>query len=72
MAFIPYIPDELIPPEHQVPDEDHIIRIHGVHPASMKQHFDLYVELMRGPGPLTRIQREMIGVVASATNGCRY
>lgn len=72
MAFVPYVPDDQIPPEHRVPDDDHIIRIHGVHPATLKHHFDLYVELMRGPGPLTRIQREMIGVVISAANGCHY
>lgn len=72
MAFIPYVPDDDIPPAHRVPDDDHIIRIHGVHSATMKHHFDLYVELMRAPGPLTRLQREMIAVVVSATNGCHY
>lgn len=72
MAFIPYVPDDEVPVEHRVPDRDHIIRIHGVHPATMRQHYDLYVELMRGPGPLTRVQREMIAVVVSAVNGCHY
>ena len=38
----------------------------------MRHHFDLYRELMRGPGPLSRIQREMIAVVVSALNHCRY
>jgi len=72
MAFIRYVPDADIPPADRVNDDDHIIRIHGVHPRTMRQHYDLYVELMRGRGPLTRVQREMIAVVVSATNGCHY
>ena len=72
MAFIRYHDPDEIPPEHRVADDDHIIRIHGVHPETIRLHYDLYRELMRGPGPLTRIQREMIAVVVSATNGCHY
>jgi alkylhydroperoxidase family enzyme len=72
MAFIPYLSDDKIPAEDRVPDQDHIIRVHGVHPRGMRQHYELYVELMRGPGPLTRIQREMLAVVISAANQCRY
>jgi alkylhydroperoxidase family enzyme len=72
MAFIPYIPDDDIPAEDRVPDTDHIIRVHGVHPRTMRHHYDLYVELMRGRGPLTRVEREMVAVVVSAANGCRY
>ena len=53
-------------------DRDNILRIHGVHARVMKGHFDLYRAVMRGPGPLTRVQREMIGVVVSAENGCGY
>lgn len=72
MAFIRYIDDHDIPPEERVPDRDHIIRIHGVHPRTMRHHYELYVELMRRPGPLTRVQREMIAVAVSAANGCHY
>lgn len=72
MAFIRYLPPEEIPPEHRVPDDDNIVRIHGVHSATIRLHYDIYRELMRGPGPLTRIQREMIAVTVSATNGCHY
>ena len=56
----------------RVTDRDNIIRIHGIHSRIMRQHYKLYVELMRGPGPLTRIQREMIAVVVSTINGCHY
>jgi len=72
MAFIDYVPDEAIDERDRVPDQDHIIRIHGVHSRVMKQHFELYRELMYGPGPLSRIQRETVAVVVSAENGCRY
>lgn len=72
MAFVPYVPDDAIPDEHRVPDDDHIIRVHGVHPTTLRLHYDLYVELMRGPSPLSRVQREMIAVVVSAANACHY
>jgi len=51
---------------------DNIIRIHSLNPRSMRDHVDLYAHLMRGPSPLTRIQREMIAVVVSAENDCFY
>lgn len=72
MAFIDYVADEEIPAEDQVPDRDHIIRIHGVHSRTMRQHYELYRELMYGRGPLTRVQREMVAVVVSAENSCHY
>jgi len=72
MAFIPYPADAEIPPGDRVPDQDHILRVHGVHSRVMRLHYDLYVELMRAPGPLTRVQREMIAVIVSGINGCRY
>ena len=45
MAHIPYLPDEDIPESDRVPDRDHILRIHGVHPATMRLHYELYIEL---------------------------
>lgn len=72
MAFIRYVPEGDIPPEHRLPDTDNILRVHGVHPAVGRRHFDLYRELMLRPGPLPRVQREMVAVVVSATNGCHY
>jgi len=61
------------PPDGEaVPDTDNILRIHGVHPAVQRLHYDLYRRLMYGPGPLSRIQREMIAVVVSAKNDCHY
>lgn len=53
-------------------DVDDILRIHSLNPASMSHHAQLYAHLMRGPGPLSRIQREMIAVTVSALNDCFY
>jgi alkylhydroperoxidase family enzyme len=72
MAFIDYPDPEGIPEEDRVPDEDNIIRIHGVHSRTIRLHWDLYRELMYGPGPLSRIHREMIAVRVSTLNSCRY
>ena len=51
---------------------DNILRIHGLNPASLTGHAQLYLTLMRGRSELSRVQREMIGVVVSAINQCRY
>jgi alkylhydroperoxidase family enzyme len=72
MAFIRYLPDDAIPESDRVADDDHIIRIHGVHPAVVRQHYELYIELMRRDSPLTRVQRETIAVAVSALNHCHY
>lgn len=69
MAFIEYAE---VAEKDRLADTDNILRIHGVHARTMRLHFDLYRELMRGPGPLSRIQREMIAVVVSAANDCHY
>lgn len=72
MAWIPYVDPEDIPREDRVPDDDNILRIHGVHSRTIRHHYDLYLELMYGRGPLSRLQREMIAVRVSALNACRY
>jgi len=72
MAFIAYRDPEAIPPEHRVEDQDNILRIHGVHPETMRLHEALYRELMHRAGPLSRVQREMIAVTVSGLNGCHY
>lgn len=51
---------------------DHIMKIHSLNPASLTDHLHLYKTLMYAESPLTRIQREMIGVVVSAINRCEY
>jgi alkylhydroperoxidase family enzyme len=51
---------------------DHIMKIHSLNPASLIDHMHLYKTLMYADSPLTRVQREMIGVVVSAINCCEY
>jgi uncharacterized peroxidase-related enzyme len=51
---------------------DNIMRIHGQHPATLEAHEHLYRALMHGTSRLSRAEREMIAVVVSALNGCRY
>lgn len=51
---------------------DHIMKIHSLNPASLIDHQHVYKTLMYGDSPLTRAQREMIGVVVSAINRCEY
>ena len=61
--------DQMIEPWGGV---DNIMKIHSLNPPSLKGHFDLYRILMYGRSELSRVQREMIAVVVSAVNRCRY
>ena len=81
MAYIPYVPYEdakgLLAELYRQYREpwggvDNIVRIHSLNPRSMRDHVQLYVHLMRGRSPLTRIQREMVAVAVSAINDCFY
>jgi alkylhydroperoxidase family enzyme len=51
---------------------DDILRVHGLAPGALKAHLRLYKELLFGTSPLTRAQREMIGVTVSTANQCHY
>jgi len=72
VAHINYLRADEIPEVDRVSDDDNIIRIHGINSPTIRQHHDLYRQLLYGRGPLTRIQREMIAVVVSAANECHY
>lgn len=81
MAYIPYVPAddatgllEELYGQYATKDGalDNILRIHSLNPRSMRDHFQLYAHLMRGPSPLTRVQREMLAIVVSAENDCFY
>ncbi len=72
MAYIPYVKLDQLPEEFRLKDEDNIIRVQRVHPRAMRDHYQMYVTLMRRPGPLARSRREMIAVLVSALNECRY
>ncbi len=51
---------------------DDVLKVHSLNPASFEAHCVLYVQSMHKPSPLTRIERELIGVVVSVLNGCTY
>lgn len=51
---------------------DNIMKIHSLNVRSLKGHYELYKAVMYGRSELTRVQREMIAVVVSAVNRCRY
>jgi uncharacterized peroxidase-related enzyme len=61
--------DRYAEPSGQV---DNILKIHSLNVKSLKGHYDFYAHLMRGRSELSRAQREMIAVVASAANRCHY
>jgi alkylhydroperoxidase family enzyme len=50
----------------------HILKVSSLNPKAMIDHRALYRTLMFGPSPLKRYQRELIGTVVSARNGCHY
>jgi uncharacterized peroxidase-related enzyme len=49
-----------------------ILKVHGLNPAALSDHLELYMTLMFGRSGLSRLEREAIGVVVSATNECEY
>jgi alkylhydroperoxidase family enzyme len=51
---------------------DNVIRIHGANPEALRGHLALYEAVLHQPSPLSRLQREIIGVVVSAENQCDY
>ena len=61
--------------EHRVPQTGHvdnIMKIHSLHPETLRDHAQLYRTVMYGPGGLSRPEREMVGVVVSKANRCEY
>lgn len=51
---------------------DNIMKIHSLNVKSLVGHFEMYKTLMRGKSDLSKAQREMIAVVVSAINHCKY
>lgn len=54
---------------------DHIANIfiaQGMEPSVLEKNMELYLEILMGPGPLSREEREMIAVIVSAANRCAY
>lgn len=49
-----------------------IHKIQSLNPRTILRHMDLYMSLMYGRSPLSRAEREMLGVVVSNANRCEY
>lgn len=49
-----------------------IVRIQSLNPEVLKTTIRVYLAIMYGSSPLSRGQRELLAVVVSRTNGCRY
>jgi uncharacterized peroxidase-related enzyme len=49
-----------------------IVKIHSLNPDAMAKHMELYLSLMYSPSGLSREEREIIAVVVSKTNRCKY
>jgi alkylhydroperoxidase family enzyme len=56
--------------QHQL--VDNILKVHSLHPETLRAHIDLYRTIMYGRSAITRPEREMIGVTVSAINQCHY
>lgn len=51
---------------------DNVLKAHSLNPESLAAHCALYVQSMHRPSPVSRVEREMIGVTVSRLNGCAY
>ncbi len=49
---------------------NNVVRVHAWRPELMLRWLELYDYISKGPSGLSRIEREMIGVVVSAENRC--
>jgi uncharacterized peroxidase-related enzyme len=51
---------------------DNVLKVHSLHPASLRAHFELYKSALHGRSPLSRAERELVAVAVSRLNGCAY
>lgn len=49
-----------------------ILKIQGQNPEALHAMMRVYLTVMQGESPLTRVQREALAVVVSAANDCHY
>ena len=49
-----------------------ILRIQSQNPAALDASMRMYLALMHGPSPLSRLEREAIAVTVSRVNDCFY
>lgn len=51
---------------------NNVVRTHAWRPELMLRWLDFYEFINKGPSGLSRVEREMIGVVVSAENRCVF
>ena len=51
---------------------NNVVRTHAWRPELMLKWLDFYEHITKGPSGLSRVEREMIGVVVSAENRCVF
>ncbi len=51
---------------------DHILSVHGLHPAGLSAHYALYRAVMAGTRGLRTVEREMVALIVSTVNECHY
>ncbi len=51
---------------------NNVVRVHAWRPDPMLRWLDLFDGITKGPSGLSRVEREMIGVVVSAENRCIF
>ena len=49
-----------------------VVSLMSQNPRVLKASMDFYLAALHGPSSLSRGRREMLAVVVSARNGCRY
>ena len=49
-----------------------IVKAMSLRPAVLGRSIELYREIMFGPSPLSRQERELLAVVVSSANDCHY
>lgn len=81
MAFIETVgPDEAEGPLRGIYEQAvrragrvfNILRIQSRNPAALDASMRMYVAIMHGPSPLSRVEREAIAVTVSRVNECFY
>ncbi len=51
---------------------DNIMAVHSLDAGSLRAHLALYIQAMRGTDSLPKAEREMIAIVVSKSNQCKY
>ena len=51
---------------------DEVLKVHSLHTAGLAAHWAVYRAAMQGTPTFSACEREMVALVVSALNRCRY